>query len=154
MTSCTRLSLGWKLYAFFINWREVWISLWGMFHISCLNNVYRMIAYTERCRICDLWRRFSSGIRDQASSLKRFCVAEFYYKKGTDIPSDTDIRRGKKSAHLASLRKGSYILFQFVITIFGYYNNYHIAIIGYCTTSKECLKIVKFLPGSLPHLTF
>ena len=36
------------------------------------------IAYDEWCRICDLWRRFSFGTRDQAWSLKSFCVAEFY----------------------------------------------------------------------------
>ena len=34
-----------------------------------------LIAYGERCRIRDLWRRFSFGTRDQAWSLKRFCVA-------------------------------------------------------------------------------
>ena len=30
------------------------------------------------CRIHDLQRRFSFGTRDQAWSLKSFCVAEFY----------------------------------------------------------------------------
>ena len=37
-----------------------------------------MIAYSERCGIRDLRRRFSFGTRDQAWSLKNFCVAEFY----------------------------------------------------------------------------
>ena len=36
-----------------------------------------MIAYDEWCWICDLWR-FNFEIRDQAESLKSFCVAEFY----------------------------------------------------------------------------
>ena len=39
----------------------------------------KMIAYSERCWICDLRRRrFSFGTRDQAWSLKSFCIAEFY----------------------------------------------------------------------------
>ena len=39
----------------------------------------KTIAYSERCRICDFWRRrFSFGTWDQAWSKKRFCVAEFY----------------------------------------------------------------------------
>ena len=37
-----------------------------------------VIAYGEWCRIRDLRRRFNFGIRDQAWSLKSFCVAEFY----------------------------------------------------------------------------
>ena len=38
----------------------------------------KMIAYGEQCKICDRWRRFSFGTRDQAWSLKSFCIAEFY----------------------------------------------------------------------------
>ena len=38
-----------------------------------------LIAYGEWCRICDLRRRrFSFRIRNQAWSLKSFCVVEFY----------------------------------------------------------------------------
>ena len=38
-----------------------------------------VIAYGKRCPIRDLQRRrFSFGTRDQAWSLKSFCVAEFY----------------------------------------------------------------------------
>ena len=36
-----------------------------------------LIAYSEHCWICDL-QRFSFMTRDQAWSLKSFCVAEFY----------------------------------------------------------------------------
>ena len=39
---------------------------------------FLVIAYGERCQIFDLQRRFSFGTRDQAYSLKSFCVAEFY----------------------------------------------------------------------------
>ena len=35
-------------------------------------------AYSEWCPICDLQRRLSFMTRDQAWSLKNFCVAEFY----------------------------------------------------------------------------
>ena len=38
----------------------------------------KMIAYGEQCRIRDVWRRFSVSTRDQAWSLKSFCVANFY----------------------------------------------------------------------------
>ena len=37
-----------------------------------------LIAYSEWCQICDLQRRLSFMTRDQAWSLKSFCVAEFY----------------------------------------------------------------------------
>ena len=37
-----------------------------------------VIAYGEWCWIRDLQRRFSFRTRDQAWSLKSFCVAEFY----------------------------------------------------------------------------
>ena len=37
----------------------------------------KMIAYSNRCQICDLRRRFSFGTRDQAWSLKSIYVAEF-----------------------------------------------------------------------------
>ena len=38
----------------------------------------RLIVYGECCQIPDLRRRFSFRIRDQAWSLKSFCVVEFY----------------------------------------------------------------------------
>ena len=39
----------------------------------------KMIAYSERFRICDLRRRrFNFRTRDQTWSLKSFCIAEFY----------------------------------------------------------------------------
>ena len=37
-----------------------------------------VIAYGEWCRIRDVQGRFSFGTRDQALSLKSFCIAEFY----------------------------------------------------------------------------
>ena len=37
----------------------------------------QLIAYGEQCWILDLWRRFSFMTKDQAWSLKRFCIAEF-----------------------------------------------------------------------------
>ena len=40
-----------------------------------------VIVYREQCRILDLRRRLSFGTRDQAWSLKSFCVAEFYSSK-------------------------------------------------------------------------
>jgi len=38
----------------------------------------KKIAYSERCQIRDLWKRFNFGTKDQAWSLKSFCVAVFY----------------------------------------------------------------------------
>ena len=35
-------------------------------------------SYGEWCQICDLQRRFNFRTRDQAWSLKTFCIAEFY----------------------------------------------------------------------------
>ena len=47
-----------------------------------------VIAYREQCWILDLWRRrFSFWTRDQAWSLKRFCVAEFYLSMKRDRES-------------------------------------------------------------------
>ena len=60
------------------------------------------------------------------------------YKKGTEIASDIDIRKGTESAPLTSLSKGA-IYFVFI----GYYNK-----------SKECLKVVKILLDPLPQFTF
>ena len=37
-----------------------------------------LTVYGEWCRIHDLWRRFSFGTREQAWSLKSFCIARFY----------------------------------------------------------------------------
>ena len=54
-----------------------WLSqLWWIFHSVYMSML--LIAYSEWCLICDLQRRFSFGTRDQAWSLKSFCVAEFY----------------------------------------------------------------------------
>ena len=57
-------------------WKSVFVDLisWEIDQ----QNVVWLIAYGEQCRICDLWSRFSSRTRDQAWSLKNFCVAEFY----------------------------------------------------------------------------
>ena len=50
------------------------------FDFGSVHQVYVMIlvAHGEWCPICDLRRRFSFGTRDQAWSLKSFCIAEFY----------------------------------------------------------------------------
>ena len=72
-----------------------------------------LIAYGEQCRIRDLRRRFSFGSRDQAWSLKSFCVAEFYkVLKGTEKVSDIDIMRGMKSAPLACLHQSLKCFYQ------------------------------------------
>ena len=39
-------------------------------------NKWLLISYGERCQICDLLRRFNFGTRDQAWSLKRFCISQ------------------------------------------------------------------------------
>ena len=57
--------------------------------------------------------------------------------KRTENASDIDIRRGMESAPLLVLARKLYT-FQLVI------NN----------KSKECLKVVKFLPDPLPQFTF
>ena len=94
-----------------------------------------MIAYGEWCKIHDIQRRFSFGIKDQAWSLKSFCEAEFFLKwKRTEKASDINIRRGTESSPLASLSKEA-IYFS----------------IGYYSKSKKCLKVVKFLPDHLPQ---
>ena len=56
---------------------ELWVFL------LCPKRPGKMIAYSEWCRIHDLWRRkFNFGTRDQAWSLKSFCVAVLLkYKK-------------------------------------------------------------------------
>ena len=65
-----------------------------------------MIAYREWCQIHDFQRRFSIGTRDQALSLKSFCVTEFYYsEKGTDKASDVDIRRETENAPITTVTK-------------------------------------------------
>ena len=49
-----------------------------------MKGIAKVRAYNEQCQIRDLWR-FSFGTRDQARSLKNFCVAEFYSsEKGTE----------------------------------------------------------------------
>ena len=41
------------------------------------------------------WKKVNFGAKDQAQSLKSFCVAEFFkVQKGREKASDTDIRRG------------------------------------------------------------
>ena len=64
----------------FISSRKVLILLtcWALacaYDLCCF--AFMLIAYGEQCRICDLRRRFNKT-RDQAWSLKRFGVAEFY----------------------------------------------------------------------------
>ena len=55
------------------------IPLGLLYILSYVAGVMYVITYSERCQICDLRRRrFSFGTRDQAWSLKSFCVAEFY----------------------------------------------------------------------------
>ena len=55
------------------------IPLGLLYILSYVSGVMYVITYGERCQICDLQkRRFSFGTRDQAWSLKSFCVAEFY----------------------------------------------------------------------------
>ena len=68
-----------------------------------------LIAYSEPCRIHDLWRRFSFGTRDQAWSCRVFVWQKFYYsEKVKEKASDIDIRRGMESAQLANLIKALY----------------------------------------------
>ena len=66
-----------------------------------------LIAYGEPGQICDLWRRFSFGTRDEAWSLKSFYVAEFYYSKKRDRESVCHRhQKGDREWPLASLSKG------------------------------------------------
>ena len=97
-----------------------------------------LIAYSERCWILDLRRRFSFRTKDQSWSLESF-VSQSFIKvwERTEKASDIDIRRGTESASLASLARE---LYTFSI---GYYNK-----------SKECLKAVKVLPDPLPQYAF
>ena len=87
-------------------------SFWSVvicyiYNSSCFNSSLPLIAYSEWCRIQDLWRRrFSLGTRDQSLSLKSFYVAVLLKRKRTEKPSDIDITKGKESAPLASLSKG------------------------------------------------
>ena len=89
---------------------SVEVSAWWV----CSVDVILLIAYGERCWICDLWRRrFSFRTRVQAWSLKSFCVAEFYSsEKGTE---DIDIRSGMESNPLASLSKGIIHFFNWLL---------------------------------------
>ena len=92
---------------------EQWQTLfWGGSKITadgdCSHEIKRrlllVIAYGEQCPIRDLRRRFNFGTREQAWSLKSFCVAEFYSSvKGREKGSDMDIRRGMESAPLCSV---------------------------------------------------
>ena len=94
-----------------------------------------LIAYGEQCQICDLQRRFN--FRDQGPGL---ITQELLYSrdllkwKGTEKPSDIDIRRGPRMPHSLVFSKG---IIYFLIS---YYNK-----------SKECLKFVKILPDPLPQ---
>ena len=60
--------------------RPVWLrpKYLIVFNLINLNLHSSMIAYGEWCQIPDLQRSFNFGTRDQAWSLKSFCVAEFY----------------------------------------------------------------------------
>jgi len=49
-----------------------------VFNLINLNLHSFMIGYGEWCQIPDLQRSFNFGTRNQAWSLKSFCVAEFY----------------------------------------------------------------------------
>ena len=51
----------------FPNWQGIW---WGE-----ISTTQGLIAYSAPCQICELWRRFSFRIRNQARSLS-ICVAE------------------------------------------------------------------------------
>ena len=119
-------------------------SLWPLHtRLLCLwdfsgKNTRAVIAYGEWCQIHGLWSRFSFRTRDQAWSLKSFCVAEFYKsEKGTEKASDIDIRKGMKSAPLASLSKGA------IYFLSSHYNK-----------SKDCFKAVKILLDPLPQFIF
>ena len=73
-----------------------------------------LIAYSKRCQIHDLRRRFSFRIRDKAWLLRAFVLLQwkrtgkvfffFFPEKVFDI----DIRRGMENAPLASLIKALY----------------------------------------------
>ena len=85
------------------------LHIWGCWHFSQQSwfQLVILVAYSEWCQICDLWRRrFSFGTRDQSWSPKSFCVVVLLKWKGTEKGSDIDIRRGTESAPLASLSKG------------------------------------------------
>ena len=57
---------------------KIFLSFLAILWNSAFSWVY-LIAYGEQCRIHDFWRRrFNFRTRDQAWSLKSFCVAEFY----------------------------------------------------------------------------
>ena len=76
-----------------------------------------LLANGEWCWTRDFRRRFSFGTRDQAWSLKRFCVAvilkwtrdreRFWYRH----------QKGAESAPLTSLSKGAVYFFKLIITI-------------------------------------
>ena len=93
-----------------------------------------LIAYGEWCWIRDLWRRFSFGTREQAWSLKSFCVLEFSSsEKGTENASDLDIRSGQRVPPSLVLARELYAFW-----------------ISYYNKSKECFKVVKTLLDPLP----
>ena len=63
----------------------------------------QLIAYSQRCQICDLWR-FGFRIRGQSLIIQSFCVVEVLLQwKKTKKASDIDIRRGTEKAPLSSL---------------------------------------------------
>ena len=72
--------ISWILYNWVLKMRPVWLrpKYLIVFNLINLNLHSSMIAYGEWCQIPDLQRSFNFGTRDQAWSLKSFCVAEFY----------------------------------------------------------------------------
>ena len=88
--------------------RPVWLrpKYLIVFNLINLNLHSSMIAYGEWCQIPDLQRSFNFGTRDQAWSLKSFCVAVLLKRKREEKTSDIDIRRGIGSAPFASVSKG------------------------------------------------
>ena len=75
------------------------------------------IAYGEQCQIGDLWRRrFGFGTRDQAWSLKSFCVAEFYYsEKGQRKLLTLTSEGGRRVAPSQVLEKGVIYFFNWLL---------------------------------------
>ena len=76
-----------------------------------------------------------SGTRLDYSEL--LCGKSFITVKGTEKTSDVDIRRGRGVPYVLVLARELYTV-----------------LINYYSKSKECLKVVKILPDSLPQFTF
>ena len=68
-----------KILIYFIWLPQVLVVAYQIFFLGMWTlNCDILIAYGEWCQILDLWTRLSFKTRDQAWSLKSFCVAEFY----------------------------------------------------------------------------